>query len=100
MKDINWSAEFEVTADGIDTKFWELPELAREAIISAIRGDFFSGTFVTTDDNGNDIDINWSVKFEITQDGVESSFDKLSAPAQETVLEALEGDSYSGTFLD
>lgn len=96
MKDINWSAEFEVTADGIDKKFWELPELARETIISAIRGDSFSGTFVTTDD----IDINWSVTFEVTQDGIESSFDKLSAIAQETVLEALEGDSYSGTFLD
>lgn len=48
----------------------------------------------------NTKDINWSVEFEITIDGEEVRFWDLSEFAQNEILNAIAGDSYSGTFLD
>ena len=46
------------------------------------------------------LDVNWAVSFEITVNGKEKKFWELPESAQETILEAIAGDSYSGTFLD
>jgi hypothetical protein len=45
-------------------------------------------------------DINWSVDFEITVNGESMNFWDLTETAQETILEHIRNDSYSGTFLD
>lgn len=43
-------------------------------------------------------DINWSVSFEVTVNGVEVSFDELTDAEKETILNCIKEDSYSGTF--
>jgi hypothetical protein len=43
-------------------------------------------------------DINWSVNFEVTVNGMEVSFDELTDTEKEIILNCIKEDSYSGTF--
>ena len=43
-------------------------------------------------------DISWSVEFEITVNGETVKFWELTETEQETILDIIRGDSYSGTF--
>ena len=45
-------------------------------------------------------DVNWSVEFEITVNGETVQFDELTEAEQTQILEAIAGDSYSGTFAN
>lgn len=44
------------------------------------------------------LDINWSVDFNISINGILATFSDLPEDAQEVILKAIAGDSYSGTF--
>ena len=43
-------------------------------------------------------DITWSVDFFVCVNGYEVHFSELTETEQEIILEAIRGDSYSGTF--
>ena len=45
-------------------------------------------------------DINWDVTFNVTVNGKEVSFDKLTETEQEIILQCIKNDSYSGTFCN
>ena len=95
MKDIDWSVEFDLSMDGCDVTFWDLPKTAQEEILSCIAGDSYSGTFCD-----GDADINWAATFEVSVDGCDAKFWNLSETAQENIISCIRGDSYSGTFTD
>jgi len=44
------------------------------------------------------LDINWSVDFDISINGTLATFSDLPEDAQEAILKAIAGDSYSRTF--
>ena len=52
--DINWSVDFDVTVNGQDTKFWDLPDDVREHLLHSIAGDSYSGTIYVEEDDNND----------------------------------------------
>lgn len=52
--DINWSVDFDVTVNGQDTKFWDLPDDVREHILHSIAGDSYSGTLYVEEDDDNE----------------------------------------------
>jgi len=44
------------------------------------------------------LDINWSVDFDITVNGISATLSDLPEDAQQKILKDIAGDSYSGTF--
>lgn len=44
-KDINWSVDFEITVNGETVNFCDLPDTARDYILTCIENDYYSGTF-------------------------------------------------------
>ena len=44
-KDISWSVDFEITVNGETVKFYDLPDTARDYILTCIKNDYYSGTF-------------------------------------------------------
>ena len=45
-------------------------------------------------------DINWSISFDITINGKESSFSDLTESEQKKILDDLAEDFYYGTFIE
>ena len=45
MASIDWSVSFDITVDGEEKSFWELPEDVQEEILRCIEQDSYSGTF-------------------------------------------------------
>ena len=45
MKDVSWGVKFEITVDGYEVNFWDLPETAQHKILSDIAGDSYCGFF-------------------------------------------------------
>lgn len=48
--DVNWSVNFEITVNGEEFSFDELPEEAKEHILRQIKEDYYYGTFYHEED--------------------------------------------------